>query len=244
MCLQVDMVEEPGRADSLFESIWRPFPGECLMADERRRHPRTPTSIPVVYHAEGKTHKDYILNISSGGVFIGTTSEVSWSSEIVMTFKHPVAGVNLSIVGRVAWASLRGVGVRFKRLVQRRQKDAVIQNTGNRSEKGAKEVYAMGKIRRKRIRWEPSMSDDVAKYRLYWSEDGMIDYSSKYVDVGKVTEVVIPDDLPAFPLIKGTVSFGIAAVNESGNESEMTTMSAEIDFVVPDPPTNLMVEDL
>ena len=72
----------------------------------------------------------------------------------------------------------------------------------------------------------------------------MVGYTSKYVDVGKVTEVVIPDDVPSFPLIKGNVAFGVASLTEGGNESDMTKMTAEIDFLVPDAPTNLMMEDV
>jgi len=101
----------------------------------------------------------------------------------------------------------------------------------------------MGRIKKRRICWEPSMSDDVVKYRLYWSEEGVVDYASKSVDVGNVTEVVIPDDIPSFPRIKGDVALGIAAVNEGGNESDMAKMTAKINFIVPDAPTNLVVEE-
>ena len=215
------------------------------MADERRRHPRKASQIPVAYVAEGRTRKDYILNISSGGVFIGAADGVSWGKEILMTFVHPSNLRSLSLVGRIAWVSPTGVGVRFKRLAGNGQGSSMTADKGSRKpDEETKEVSSMGKVRKKRIRWEPSMSDDVVKYRLYWSEDGMVGYTSKYVDVAKVTEVVIPDDIPSFPLVKGNVAFGIAALTEAGNESDMTKMTAEIDFLVPDAPTNLMMEDV
>jgi Tfp pilus assembly protein PilZ len=239
------MMKELGRPGSLFEAIWRPSPVESLMADERRSHPRKASLIPVAYVTEGRARKDYILNISSGGVFIGTAGEVSWGREIVMTFVHPATRGSLSIVGRIAWMNPMGVGVRFKRLVENGQGSSMTSDMGgSQSDEQTKEVRTMGKIRKKRICWEPSMSADVAKYRLYWSEDGVVSYTSKYVDVGKVTEVVIPDDVPSFPTIKGDVAFGIAALTEAGNESDMTKMTAEIDFVVPDAPTNLVIEDM
>lgn len=215
------------------------------MADEKRRHPRKASLIPVAYVTEGEARRNFILNISSGGVFIGAAGEVSWGEEILMTFVHPVIQRDLSIVGRIAWASPMGVGVRFKRLVKNGPRPSTTFYLGfSQSDEETKEVRSMGKIRKKRICWEPSMSADVAKYRLYWSEDGVVGYTSKYVDVGKVTEVVIPDDVPSFPLVKGNVAFGIAALTEAGNESDMTKMTAEIDFVVPDAPTNLMIEDV
>ena len=239
------MMKELGRPGSLFQAIWRPSPVEALMADERRSHPRKASLIPVAYVTEGKARKDYILNISSGGVFIATAGQVSWGREILMTFAHPAAQRNLSIVGRIAWKSPMGVGVRFKRLVENGPGSSMTSDEdGSQSDEKTKEVNTMGKVRKKRICWEPSMSDDVVKYRLYWSEDGVVSYTSKYVDVGKVTEVVIPDDVPSFPLVKGNVAIGIAALTEAGNESDMTKMTAEIDFVVPDAPTNLMIEDL
>jgi Tfp pilus assembly protein PilZ len=239
------MMKELGRPGSLFEAIWRPSPVESLMAEERRSHPRKASLIPVAYVTEGKARKDYILNIGSGGVFIGTAGGVSWGKEILMTFVHPAIQRILSIVGRIAWVSPKGVGVRFKRLVENGRGSSMTSDmSGSESEKETKEVRTMGKIRKKRICWEPSMSGDVMKYRLYWSEDGVVSYTSKYVDVGKVTEVVVPDDVPSFPLIKGSIAFGIAALTETGNESDMTKMTAEIDFVVPDAPTNLMIEDM
>ena len=238
------MMKKLGRPGSLFEAIWRPLPGKTLMADERRRHPRKASQIPVAYVAEGRTRKDYILNISSGGVFIGAADGVSWGKEILMTFVHPSNLRSLSLVGRIAWVSPTGVGVRFKRLVRNGQGSSMPSHKdGGQSDETTKEVSTMGKVRKKKIRWEPSMSDDVVKYRLYWSEEGMVSYTSKYVDVGKVTEVLIPDDVPSFPLIKGNVAIGIAALTEAGNESDMTKLTAEIDFVVPDAPTNLMIED-
>jgi hypothetical protein len=37
---------------------------------------------------------------------------------------------------------------------------------------------------------------------------------------------------------------GITAVNDVGNESDMAKMTANINFLVPDPPKNLMVEEV
>lgn len=102
----------------------------------------------------------------------------------------------------------------------------------------------MGRIKKKRICWDLSRSDDVVKYRLYWSEDGMVDYTSKYVDVGNVKEIVIPDDIPSFPRVKGDVALGITAVNDEGNESDLTKVTAKINFLVPDAPTNIVVEEV
>jgi hypothetical protein len=238
-------MEELGRPDCLFEDISKPFPGTACRADERRQHPRKGSLIPVSVLANQTECRGDILNISAGGVFIGAVGGVPPDREIVMTFEHPSIRRRLSIVGRIAWTNPKGIGVRFKRVVQNGE-DFPRPPEGGGSLHGEqkREVKSMGRIKTKRICWEPSMSPDVVKYRLYWSEDGLIDYTSKFVDLGNVVEVMIPDDIPSFPRIKGDVALGITAVNDVGNESDMAKMTANINFLVPDPPKNLMVEEV
>jgi len=40
-----------------------------------------------------------------------------------------------------------------------------------------------------------------------------------------VKEVTLPDDIPSFPLVAGKIVLGVSAVNQSGNESEITTIT-------------------
>jgi len=102
----------------------------------------------------------------------------------------------------------------------------------------------MGKIKQKKLRWEPAAGEEPAKYRLYWSDSGTLDYSSSFAEVGVVTQVILPDDIPSFPRIAGKLELGIAAVNQAGNESDLTKISAYFDFTVPEAPKSLVVEDL
>jgi hypothetical protein len=107
-----------------------------------------------------------------------------------------------------------------------------------------KEVRKMGKVRKKRVRWELSSSLDVATYRLYWSKDGGVNYDSDHADFGHVTEVILPDDIPSFPLETGDMELGVSAINHAGNESEITKLTVDFNFEVPDAPQNLKVEDI
>jgi hypothetical protein len=102
----------------------------------------------------------------------------------------------------------------------------------------------MGKIRQKKIRWERSASPDVVNYRVYWSEDGTINYDSKHALVGDVAELLLPRDVPYFPLIRSTMTLGISAVDLAGSESDITTVSVKLDFTVPDAPRGLRIEDI
>ena len=102
----------------------------------------------------------------------------------------------------------------------------------------------MGKIRQKRIRWERSASPDVVNYRVYWSEEGTIKYDSRHALVGDLAEILLPGDVPSFPLIKSAMTLGISAIDRAGNESDITTVSVTLDFTVPDAPRGLRIEDL
>jgi hypothetical protein len=98
------------------------------------------------------------------------------------------------------------------------------------------------KIRSKIARWQPSETPEV-KYRLYWATCKPVTHNLDYADVGAVTEVTLPDDIPTFPLVSGKIVLGVSARNPSGSESEITAITGQIDFTIPGAPGNLRVED-
>ncbi len=102
----------------------------------------------------------------------------------------------------------------------------------------------MGKIKQKRIRWNRSETPDVINYKLYWSEDDGVSYDSNHVTVGNVTELLLPDDLPSFPLIRSKVTFGVSAVDGAGNESDISKLTVDLDFTIPEAPKTIQIEDL
>jgi hypothetical protein len=101
----------------------------------------------------------------------------------------------------------------------------------------------MAKIRKRKIRWDPSSSEGVIGYRLYWSQDGTVDYDSESAELGKVTQIALPDDVPSFPLIEGEMDLGVTAVTQARNESDFVRVTAHFDFLVPEPPKNIKIED-
>lgn len=102
----------------------------------------------------------------------------------------------------------------------------------------------MAKIRKSRIHWQPSSSSNLKSYRLYWSVGEDVHYDSDHADVGLRTEIVLPDDVPSFPLADGDVQIGITAVTERGNESDMVKATAEISFAAPEAPSEIQVQDM
>ena len=107
-----------------------------------------------------------------------------------------------------------------------------------------KEVKGMAKFRKRLVSWDAVESSDVTGYKLYWAVGGGVDYDSNFAEVGDVTEVILPDDLPSFPLITGDVEIGVTAVSKNGNESDITVFSAPFDFTAPPAPANLVVKDI
>ena len=102
----------------------------------------------------------------------------------------------------------------------------------------------MAKIKKRRLHWRASESAQVVGYKLYWSEGGQVDYESPSAVLGNVTEVLLPDGVDSFSPGKGPVEFGITAMDELGNESDMVTFSAAYQFNVPQAPQELMMEAL
>ena len=102
----------------------------------------------------------------------------------------------------------------------------------------------MAKLKKRKLSWIESGSSQVIGYKLYWSNNGAVDYDSKSEMLGNVTEIVLPDDVKSFKPNGGPVRFGVTAVDELGNESDMITMKAPYQFNVPEPPDDLYLQKL
>jgi hypothetical protein len=102
----------------------------------------------------------------------------------------------------------------------------------------------MAKIKRRRLKWIASDSSQVVGYKLYWSENGKLNYDSQWVMLGNITEIVLPDDVKSFTPNGGPIEFGVTAVDELGNESDMVTLTAPYQFNVPKAPDDLYLQKL
>jgi hypothetical protein len=102
----------------------------------------------------------------------------------------------------------------------------------------------MAKIKRRRLKWVASSSPQVVGYKLYWSQNGDLNYDSQWLMLGNVTEIVLPDDVKSFKPDGGPVEFGVTAVDELGNESDMVTLKAPYQFNLPKAPDDLYLQKL
>lgn len=102
----------------------------------------------------------------------------------------------------------------------------------------------MAKIKRRKLKWVASNSSQIVGYKLYWSENGELNYDCQWVMLGNVTEIVLPDDVKSFTPNGGPIEFGVTAVDELGNESDMVTLKAPYQFNVPKAPDDLYLQKL
>jgi uncharacterized protein (TIGR02266 family) len=90
-------------------------------ADNRAAR-RTPVSVPADFSSPGSTSTGFLLNISSGGLFLHTRLDLGPGSEVGLKFSLPGSMGVLDLEGTVRWATASsaamslfgGAGVMFK----------------------------------------------------------------------------------------------------------------------------------
>lgn len=216
--------------------------------ENRRRHARRPCSIPVDYTIDGHPFKGVIEDISDGGVLLTSDGgHFLVGQDISVSFFLPLSGKHIEGHGRIAWCTKKGIGARFNDMdtdgleQELHDLEAAQKKTGVLDKKIGR---IAGRPRRKKVNWQPSASSDVSSYRLYWSIGGQVGYDSDFVDLGNATELSLPDDIPALSQQTGDIQLGVTAVNQAGNESDMTKLNAFVDFRIPETPEDFEIEDI
>lgn len=217
---------------NLFESYRRL---QIISKEERRRHARKACFIETDYQVQNRGYKGSIQNIGEGGAYIRTGRRFSPDEDISLSV--PLKTLFGPLRGRIVWAGAQGVGVEFQTAGIRKQAEPEVDGASH------KEKRDMGKVNGKKIRWEPSTTQGVS-YRLYWCIGRGVDYYSDHMDLGNVTEIVLPNDVPSFPLTSGRFELGVSAITQAGNESELTKAAVQIDFTTPEAPRSLTMEDI
>jgi len=92
----------------------------------KRKHYRKPYFMVVDYATQDRGYRDFIQNISAGGVFIETQMPFSAGQEVSLTFPLPDYQKYIKISGEVVWTSAQGIGVTFKMVSQ--DQDAMIKS--------------------------------------------------------------------------------------------------------------------
>ena len=83
-----------------------------------RDHPRLESSIPANYIIEDKTYKDFIKNISAGGVFIATNKSQYVDHEVSLYFRLSGYEKPIKVFGRIVRSDHNGFAVKFYEKVE------------------------------------------------------------------------------------------------------------------------------
>ena len=84
-----------------------------LPEEEKRSYIRKPFFMPVDYSTQDRVYRDFIKDISTGGVFIETQRPLPVGREISMAFSFPNLRQNFKINGDVVRMDPKGIGVAF-----------------------------------------------------------------------------------------------------------------------------------
>lgn len=95
---------------------------EERLFEGKRKHERKPFLMAVDYSTQDHVYKDFIQNVSAGGVFIQTNMPFSVGQEVSLTFPLPNYQKYIKIIGKVVRIDLQGIGVRFKMANQDQEK--------------------------------------------------------------------------------------------------------------------------
>jgi hypothetical protein len=137
------------------------------------------------------------------------------------------------------------IGIYFRRRAKKRGRPAwPLETASQHILTKTREEKKMARVRKRKVHWDASDGLGVVGYKLYWAVGKGVNYDSDFADLGNVTEVILPDDVPSFPIEAGDIELAVVAVDHIGNESDMTKLYAPFGFTAPDAPTGLAVETL
>jgi Tfp pilus assembly protein PilZ len=87
---------------------------EKRLFKQKRKHERKAFLTTLDYSTESGSYRDFIKDISIGGVFIETRTPFSFGEGISMTFLLPEHEKKLKIHGEITRIDEQGIGVKFK----------------------------------------------------------------------------------------------------------------------------------
>ena len=102
----------------------------------------------------------------------------------------------------------------------------------------------MARVVRCKLCWRPSKSAHVVGYRLYWSKRDTISYDSGFFELGKTTEVYLPDVLKIDTRYEVRIKLAVTAIDKFGNESDMIALPKFYQTICPAPPADILLTEL
>jgi len=87
---------------------------ELELPEERRRHGRKPFMTVVDFTSQGRVYREFVNDISEGGVYIQASGPFSVGHDVKMIFSFPGSQDKMKITGHIARVDNTGIGIAFK----------------------------------------------------------------------------------------------------------------------------------
>ena len=85
---------------------------QSKLRDKRENH-RENTSIYAFFESEDLSFREFIKNLSSGGLYFETKTPLSTNKELFISFLHPESRALVKVKGRIVRVDSEGIGVEF-----------------------------------------------------------------------------------------------------------------------------------
>ena len=82
-----------------------------------RKHPRKQTSIYAIFSGPDCYFREFIKDISAGGLYIETDNLLVINQELTITFYLPDAKAPMKIKGKVVRTDSKGIGINFNEIL-------------------------------------------------------------------------------------------------------------------------------
>jgi hypothetical protein len=86
---------------------------------EKRKDYREPISIYAICEAKNRDFRDFTKDVSTGGTFIETKTNLNLDEGIIITFFHYSFETPLRTDGKIVRVDPKGVGVKFNKTIPR-----------------------------------------------------------------------------------------------------------------------------
>lgn len=92
---------------------------------EQRDDRRIPCLVAVDYYDQHKIYRDFIQDLSRGGVFIETKESFEQGQKISLTFTLPSSQNHFKTTGEIVRTSPKGIGIRFSNKLSTYQEEII-----------------------------------------------------------------------------------------------------------------------
>jgi Tfp pilus assembly protein PilZ len=95
---------------------------------EKRGDDRIPCLIPVDFSTQDRVYRDFIHNLSNGGVFIESREPFTKGQSVSLTFSAPNSQSHFKITGSIVRTEEKGIAVQFSKKLSKYQEQIIKGN--------------------------------------------------------------------------------------------------------------------